>query len=289
MNTKTFDAAVTGTPTPEQLSAIARWSPKELRPEEIFCFSLKLCDNEIDRDLERFSADALEQMVPLFLGKSGLFDHDWSAKEQVARLFHTEVICEPGRFTRAGEPYRWLKGVASMLRSETRAELIREIEAGIKKEVSVGLSCQKAVCSICRSPAGGCQHKKGETYHSLVCHTILSEPADAYEWSFVAVPAQPDAGILKARQKGDVAMQALEADAALGQVFRKELQTQTAALLAACGLPADAFKSACEQMDGQALITLRDALRHKMKDCPGTPQLAPSLTNAAQTGEDFKI
>ena len=31
-----------------------------------------------------------------------------------------------------------------------------------------------------------------------LCHTLLSGAKDAYEWSFVAIPAQPKAGVTKA-------------------------------------------------------------------------------------------
>ena len=34
-------------------------------------------------------------------------------------------------------------------------------------------------------------------YDGKTCHFVLSDPQDAYEWSFVAVPAQRDAGVIK--------------------------------------------------------------------------------------------
>ena len=36
---------------------------------------MRLCDNEIDRDWERFSPETLKGLAPLFVGKSGIFDH----------------------------------------------------------------------------------------------------------------------------------------------------------------------------------------------------------------------
>ena len=79
------------------------------------------------------------QRVPSRLvGKSGIFDHQWSARGQAARIYKTEVVREPDRLTRTGEPYCWLKGYAYMVRTEGNRDLIREIEGGIKREVSVG-------------------------------------------------------------------------------------------------------------------------------------------------------
>lgn len=42
-----------------------------------------------------------------------------------------------------------------------------------------------------------CTHIKGAKYGDKTCSVILDEPFDAYEWSFVAVPAQKNAGVTK--------------------------------------------------------------------------------------------
>ena len=54
------------------------------------------------------------------------------------------------------------------------------------------------MCSICGAPRGeGCGHKPGEVYDGKLCCISLEEASDAYEFSFVAVPAQPHAGVVK--------------------------------------------------------------------------------------------
>lgn len=65
---------------PGHLEDINRLSRASLSAEEVYVFSLCLCDNEVDRDQERFPEKTLEQLAPLFVGKSGLFDHSWSAR-----------------------------------------------------------------------------------------------------------------------------------------------------------------------------------------------------------------
>ena len=42
-----------------------------------------------------------------------------------------------------------------------------------------------------------CKHWNGETYDGNVCYFALKGALDAYELSFVAVPAQPKAGVTK--------------------------------------------------------------------------------------------
>ena len=183
--------------SPEELKAINAMSKKKLRPEEVYAFAVRLCDNEIDRDNERFPAATLEELAPLFVGRSGLFDHQWSTRNQAARIYRTEVVRESW-MTEAGEPYCYLKGCAYLLRTEGNRELIAAIEGGIKKEVSVGCAVKRAVCSICGTERGqDCGHKPGEVYDGARCFFQLEEAVDAYEFSFVAVPAQPRAGVVK--------------------------------------------------------------------------------------------
>lgn len=181
----------------EDLEQINALSKSELRAEEVYTFAVKLCDNEIDRDFERFNVAALEKLGELFVGKSGLFDHEWTAAGQTARIYKTELCTQAQTMTEAGDGYCYLKGYAYMLRSEKNAELIAEIEGGIKKEVSVGCSVRRSVCSICGEEMGECGHHKGMEYDGRLCFAELREPTDAYEWSFVAVPAQRGAGVMK--------------------------------------------------------------------------------------------
>ena len=179
----------------EDMILINRLSKTELKPDQVYTFAIRLCDNEVDRDWERFDSRALMDLGQMFVGKSGIFDHNWSAQGQTARLYKTEVCQEEG-ITSAGDRCQYLKGYAYMLRNEKNSALIEEIEAGIKKEVSIGCSMKRRVCSICGH--SGCSHQGGTTYEGKLCYFTLQEPADAYEWSFVAVPAQRKAGIIKA-------------------------------------------------------------------------------------------
>ncbi len=190
---------VTGVPDEEALELIGRYARRKLGAEEVYTFPVILCDNEIDREGERFSIPALERLAELFVGKTGVFDHEAKGKNQTARLYRCRVEKQEGRRTAAGEVYHCLRGEAYLLRTAGNEELIREIDGGIKKEVSVGCAVGRAVCSVCGADRRKepCRHRPGEVYEGKVCHVILEEPSDAYEWSFVAVPAQPGAGVTK--------------------------------------------------------------------------------------------
>lgn len=183
--------------TLDKINALTR---REFKPEELYTFPVTLCHNDIDRDFERFSDDALDKMAELFVGTTIIENHDPDTRNQVARLYDTEVISEPETLTRDGRPYRYLKGYAYMVRTDSNADLITEIDAGIRKEVSVGCNAAVRKCSVCGkqiSYDNPCEHRKGQEYDGQICCHVLDEINDAYELSFVAVPAQVGAGVTK--------------------------------------------------------------------------------------------
>lgn len=183
----------------DDMSLINRYTRKELSKDDVYIFNITLCDNEIDRDFECFSTKALEELEKLFEGKTGIFDHEMKASGQNARIFKTWVETDENRKTSYGKPYCRLRAKAYMIKTDKNKGLIDEIDAGIKKEVSVGCSVKSSVCSICEKDMrmGECEHQKGRTYGTKQCYAILSQPYDAYEWSFVAVPSQREAGVTK--------------------------------------------------------------------------------------------
>ena len=257
----------------EQINRLAR---RELTDGEVYAFSVRLCDNEVDRDFERFGTEDLDRLGELFLGKSGIFDHQWSAKGQTARIYRTEVVREPGTVTAAGDAYRWLKGWAYLMRTEKNQELITEIEGGIKKEVSVGCSMGRSVCSVCGAENGACGHVKGQMYGEKLCFMELKDPKDAYEWSFVAVPAQPRAGVVKRFGSEGTELRTLRKQAELGQRYLTGLRREVVrlAMLADGHLDGKIFTKAVGRLDEAELLELKRAYEAQIaKKFPVAPQL----------------
>lgn len=204
------------------IALINRYAIKELKPEDVFCFSVVLCDNDIDRDLERFTEKSLRNLATLFVGKTGISDHRRSADRQVARVYSAEVRAAKEKNS-LGEQLIQLVAKAYMIRNESTKPLIEAIEGGIVKEVSVGCKVKACNCSICgnalkfdwRTWTYQCEtgHIKGEVYDGKTCFGELEDAEEAYEFSFVAVPAQKGAGVTKSAVDIDAAFESLmEAD-----------------------------------------------------------------------------
>lgn len=206
MNKDFFTQVTPVVPTADDMEKINRYTRKTLGEDDVYTFHVLLCDNEVDRDFERFDTAALKTLAQLFAGKTGIFNHSMNARDQTSRLYDTQVVTQGEKRTGVGEPYTFIKAKAYMPRMAKNADLIAEIDAGIKKEASVGCAVKRMTCSVCGADLRkeGCAHKKGKSYEGRVCHTVLSEPTDAYEWSFVAVPAQRAAGVTKTAKKAKV-------------------------------------------------------------------------------------
>lgn len=281
-----------GVPAEAELAEINRFAKSPLQAEEVYAFSLRLCDNEVDRDWERFDEAALNALGDLFVGKSGIFDHQWTAEGQTARIYRAQVVREPAQMTAAGDGYCWLKAWAYLLRTEKNADLIAEIEGGIKREVSVGCSVARRVCSICGAEGGTCQHVPGQRYGERLCYLELREPTDAYEWSFVAVPAQRKAGVLKRYGPEDEGTARLRAQAELGRKYLQELRREVTrlAMLADDGVDGGALAKAAEHLEEPELLELKRVYEAQAaRRFPPSPQLRSRGTARTEDETEFLI
>ena len=267
---KETNVEVSGVPTAAQLELINSHAKGKLTAEQVYVFSLRLCDDQVDRDLERFDTAALPALAKLFIGKTGIVDHRWSSDSQVARIFETQVVREDG--------VSYIKAWAYIRRGGHADEIIADIEAGIKKEVSVGCAMGWSACSICGGAYGECGHQKGEYYDGQLCCAILKEPVDAYEFSFVAVPAQRSAGVMKGLGTGkrtlkDLAEEfgaqgeyrALFKEAQLGREYRKELENAVVRLCLALDLGAEepVLRNVVKTAGAEDLRKLKTALQDR--------------------------
>ena len=278
--------------TKEELDQINRFSKAELTADQVYTFSVRLCDNEVDRDFERFGTEDLERLGELFLGQSGIFDHQWSATGQTARIYRTEVVREPGTVTAAGDEYRWLKGWAYLMRTEKNQELITEIEGGIKKEVSVGCSMGRSVCSVCGAENGACGHAKGQMYGGKLCFMELKDPKDAYEWSFVAVPAQPRAGVVKRFGTEGPELRVLRKQAEMGQRYLMALRREVVrlAMLADGSLDGNIFAKAAGRLEEAELLELKGAYEAQIaKKFPVPAQLRRQQAAGREDENVFRV
>ena len=146
----------------EDINLINNLTRRKFTKEEVYVFSVVLCDNDIDRDFEKFTDKALKKLEKMYVGKTGILDHDPKSENQTARIFKCFLQIVPERKNSVGETYKRLVAKAYMPRSKKNEDIILQIDSGIKKEVSVGCRVEKVICSICGNEmkSGLCSHIK---------------------------------------------------------------------------------------------------------------------------------
>ncbi len=265
----------------DALERINRYTRRPYKAEEVYTFSVVLCDNEVDRDYECFTRGALEKLAVLFEGKTGLLDHERTSRGQSARIYQTQVRDFPEKQTSRGEPYAQLVAEAYVPRTAETAAFIESIESGIRKEVSVGCAVAKRTCSICGEES--CAHLRGQIYNGERCVRVLDAPTDAYEFSFVAVPAQRAAGVVK-RFSG-----APEAGATVGSVreLLKMLETEDSRIVFR-GTELGAVRAELQALEKRAAWgdRYRETLcgRIRRLSAVAQPEISRSLTEAIVKG-----
>ena len=140
-----------------------------------------------------------------------------------------------------------------------------------------------------RREPGRCGHVKGETYEGRLCFVELRQPTDAYEWSFVAVPAQREAGVLRKRfEQSGGEERRLRQEAALGRKYLASLRKEVVrlAMLAGGEMDGQVFARTAERLEEPELLELKGAYEAAAaRRFPAPPQLGRQ-TPAEEKGED---
>lgn len=195
--------------TDEDLKKINKYTLSPVKAEDVFIFKATIADNEQDdRNYMPFNLKALQDLKKLYPGRTMLKDHSRRADNQIARVYDTELVQNANKQTELGELYTELVAKIYMIKTDSNKDLIAEIIGGIKKEVSTSTVPEKMVCNICGvdNMKEWCRHFPGRDYDvadssgkstKKRCKMLLHGAKEAYELSFVAVPAQPRASTHK--------------------------------------------------------------------------------------------
>lgn len=187
--------------TAEDLEKINKYTLEPLKAEDVFTFKIMAGDNQSDdRNYEPFSSKAILDMAKLYPGKPMIWDHGFGPKgsEAVARIYdaHSQTT---GMKLEDGSDELQLVLKAYLPAIDANEALIKEIKAGIKKEVSTRVKPEKLVCSVCGQDQmkSYCRHWAGRDYDGKTCLMQIDGVKDVLEVSFVSMPAQPRAGAVK--------------------------------------------------------------------------------------------
>lgn len=188
-----------GTPSDDDFDLIKKFTHNDIKKEDIFVYPVRLADNLIDREFECFTEKSLEDMAKGFVGTVGINSHDWDNSECHSRIYKTSV--EHKNDSATNEVF--IVGYAYTLNNEKNKDFTDSIKYGIRKSTSVGVHVVNRICSICGENIDTCKHDVGKSYDGKTCCVLLDGVDDCYEFSFVNVPAEKSAGVLK-KYKGEL-------------------------------------------------------------------------------------
>ena len=183
----------------DQLDKINKLTIAKVSSEEVFVFKMLLVDDSITRNFtnypESFQRAILKKApklgnwigLPMLMGRRE--DHETIANNQVGRIFDAKLVKTPtGNIGTIGSVYIPI--------NESTNPLIDNIKAGVHREVSIGVSVELPLCSICGDDIRDCQHEPGKHYNEELCYIIMDGDVEGQEVSFVAVPGNINAEIV---------------------------------------------------------------------------------------------
>ena len=171
--------------TSVQKEMIKRFLPRDERNDYInwkdyYVFKIILCNNDVDKDHDKFSIQTLYQIRDMAIGKNGILDTMPNKENNIARIFDCSVEYDKGKTTIDGEPLLYVQAYAFLDKciSDGCGAIAQKIKEGFYNEVSVG-------CSIYKS------HKESffdSEFASEYEITVIDSIADLYEWSIIQKP-----------------------------------------------------------------------------------------------------
>ena len=148
--------------------------------KNLYYFNCVLVTNEVDRNNEKFTTQALREMCSMFIGKIGIIDAPGTTFRP--RIFDTKIKQKHGVTKLKASAYVYIN-------NDNDVDRLRNFLLA-HKECSISCCCTSKVCSICgrNQHRGPCQHVKGKAYGHKNCVYKLSGVTDVYEWSFAQEP-----------------------------------------------------------------------------------------------------
>lgn len=178
--------------TDAELAQINKFAVKKLTKEEVTIYTMKVANNKIDRDQERFADEVLDSFAKSVVGKSWLYMHNKRDFMPFGKLFDAWTAVENGM--------KWLYVKGYLLSSD--AETVAKIDSGIWKFVSIGFTAPELMVII--------DNTNGKVTH-YEYRNMAGKEAEALEVSLVWLGAQYDAEVSKSFNiAGDKALDVLK-------------------------------------------------------------------------------
>lgn len=171
----------------EDLDKIRKISHKEYpRGTEFYIFECKVCNNDIDADLDKISTEALYELKDAILGRSvkNDFNVDMQVYDSYVERCENEYTAD---YTALFQLIAKIYVVADdNVADDNLKELLDIVNNKETAEVTLGASFVTYECSICGKDviSNNCGHIKGNVYSDKLAHRIYKGLGEVYELRF---------------------------------------------------------------------------------------------------------
>lgn len=158
----------------EELKLIEAVWGEPVKKEDLFVLTLRVCDNDIDKDNECFSVSALYQIAEMIVGKRGIISNiSVNEKNIVAQIYSAKVCCDYEKRTAIGQDYQYVEAKGFIIINDKSKAICKMIQDSEINAVSIGCSVKQHI----------------EVHNANKVYIELRNVTDVYEWSF---PWSPD-------------------------------------------------------------------------------------------------
>lgn len=172
------------------LDAIQQFAKVKLTPDDVHVRGMYLCNSAPDFYYSRFTHQALRDVAEMLPGRSYMVGHNYD-NAPIGRFFHADTVYVPKGRTPKSETLN-VRGLFYVPKDAEGDAIVRRIDTGVWREVSIGFRCLDAPCTICRDFIGTCGHWPGEVYDRGMCLYDMDGVNAVYEGSSVFAGGQKD-------------------------------------------------------------------------------------------------
>lgn len=164
--------------TPEDLVLINLVADKrrdsKLSANEVYVFTVRVADNEVDDCHEYFGIETLYQLADAMVGKA-CTDPFFDVKP---RIFKTQIISDGTYRTKNQEPLVWIKAHVYVVLTEQNETTIALLDLDAGSKVSFGCSVNEVRCPTCGELYDECAHSGDKDRPKKLCGIN-----DVYDWT----------------------------------------------------------------------------------------------------------
>jgi hypothetical protein len=169
----------------EYLQQIKQFTSKaNLQPEDFHVRGMRIVNSQRDYYYSRFTLPALNEVAELMPGAPVMIGHDYR-NMPIGTFFAAHRVFRPAKLRAPRKDSYWVEALFYVPNDDEGNSIIRRIDLGTWREVSLGWRFTTANCGICGESIRECPHLPGEIYEEGIAEFEMSGIVDVLEGSMV--------------------------------------------------------------------------------------------------------